>query len=119
MVRRGVLETVTTYTWFPQPAEMASFRRRRRHHYAMDRYRAEQQRRIAVQEPLLPALDDMTEARRTELGLYDGHDPDECPEGCFPPIWAGLLRELARYESHVPGQAERDRGYDIYGKAVQ
>jgi len=54
-----------------------------------------------------------------ETGVHRGHGPFENPPGTNAQVpGPDQARADQRYRDHVPGELERARGYDIYGRAL-
>lgn len=109
-----------TYTWFPQPYELAKWIRERRDSYARNRYRDAQVARMRAREQLYPEFDKMPEADRIAAGFYYGHDVTERPPEVSPVTWQAGQQMYASLHGpkREPGDAERARGYDLYGQAT-
>lgn len=89
-----------------------------RDNYGRRRYRQIQAFRWQDGKPLLPEFDKMREGDRVAHGLYDGYVLPAPPVVSELAVYEqeGSARDQANYDNHVPGLAERARGYDIYGR---
>jgi hypothetical protein len=100
----------------PTFGDLDRLRSARRDEAGRDAYRRRQRERWDANQPLLPPYDEMTDEQRAQAGLYDTYDPRACPDGIAPATWAAYLRVSDAMAAHVPGPAERARGYDNYGR---
>jgi hypothetical protein len=107
------------FTWQPTYAELREVMAQRRDNHGRRTHREVQQSRMALRWPLLPGYDQLTEEERAGADLFIGYDPTAKPASLHPLAWEAWLRDEHSYANHQPGQLETERGYDIYGRAVQ